>query len=117
MTSVVPRKDLTFRQGSTYTHDFYYTDEAGSPVNLTGYDARMQIREYAEAGDALYDSDPSHFLVDGANGKVTLTIPAAITEAWAFRRGVYDIELYTAGGTVLPLVQGKVKVEPEITRT
>ncbi len=113
----VQREDLLIPQGATYSHEFDYVNSAGSPINITGYSARMQIRASISDATTLYVSDPSHFTISGAAGKVTLNIPASITTVWTFSRGVYDIELYTSGDTtVIRLVKGKVKVDPEVTR-
>lgn len=116
MANTVQRSDLLIPQGSTYKHTFHYRDDNDAVVSLNGYTARMQIRETVGAAAALYTSISGHFVIDGPLGDVVLEIPEAITAAWTWTRGVYDIEIIAADLKVTRLVSGKVKVSPEVTR-
>ena len=43
--------DITIEQGATFQMNLTWKDSTGSPVNITGYTARMQVRENYEAED------------------------------------------------------------------
>ena len=107
-------------QGSTYTLTVEYVDAAGAPVVLTGYNARMQVRESVTSATTLasFTSPAGGLVVAGIAGTVALTITSAQTEAYTFTNGVYDLEVYDASipPNVVRLIQGRFVVNPEVTR-
>lgn len=78
------------------------------PFDLTGWQCRGQVRD--KVGGALlfeWHSDAGQtpdgsVLIEGP--KVTLKIDAATTAALSWKRGVYELELVSPTGEVLPLV-------------
>ncbi|MDK2957814.1 MAG: hypothetical protein PWQ57_3312 [Desulfovibrionales bacterium] len=114
----VKKVKLTIPQGSTYVHTFSYVDSDGDAVSLLNFTARMQFRESAAAEAALYEgtTENGHIVINGPAGSVQLKISAATTAAWTFTYAVYDLEIVSPLGVVTRLVQGSVKVTPEVTR-
>lgn len=111
------KENLSIDQGVTYKHRFDYVDTTNTPIDISGYTARMQIRESVDDTVTVYDSTVgSDIEIDGPNGTVTLTIPATTTEAFTFSAGVYDIEIVSSQSEVIRLVEGRVKIRPEVTR-
>lgn len=110
--------DLTIEQGATFDKTLTWQDADSTPIDITGYVARMQIREEKSADAVLLElTDVNGRIVLGdAAGTIQLLINAADTEAFAFTSGVYDLELESPGGVVTRLVEGKVKVSLEVTR-
>jgi hypothetical protein len=118
--------DLLIDQGATYTKTFtWYLPPPtpnptklthGDPKDLTGYTGELQIREDLE--DALpkitLSSANGGVIISG--GAISLRIEASDTAAFNFSNGVYDLELTAPDGTVTRLVEGKVKVSPNVTR-
>ena len=117
---------FTIEQGTTFTRVFKYKDENGAPVDLTGYDVRMQIRSsYDSAVLASLTSGSGDFVVsvppDAAEGvtdknQIKLTISANNTAAYTFDQALYDIELESETGVVTRLLQGKIKLSREVTK-
>tara|TARA_R110000782_G_scaffold168479_1_gene260523 strand:+ start:58 stop:432 length:375 start_codon:yes stop_codon:yes gene_type:complete len=117
---------FTIEQGTTFTRVFKYKDENGAPVDLTGYDVRMQIRSsYDSAVLASLTSGSGDFVVsvppDAAEGvtdknQIKLTISANNTAAYTFDQALYDIELESGTGVVTRLLQGKIKLSREVTK-
>ena len=113
-------------QGATFTRVFKYKDENGAPVDLTGYDVRMQIRSsYGSDILASLTSGSGDFVVsvppDAAEGvtdknQIKLTISANNTAAYTFDQALYDIELESGTGVVTRLLQGKIKLSREVTK-
>lgn len=102
--------DIAIEQGATWSRVFTYTEDDGTtPINLTGYTGRAQIRR-SPMGRLLADFTVS---INGAAGEVTLSLTATQT-AELYEDGVYDIELVN-GATVIRLVQGKVTVNAGVT--
>lgn len=117
---------FTIEQGTTFERIFKYKDENGNPVDLTGYDVRMQIRSsYDSAILASLTSGSGDFVLsvpaDAASGvtdknQIKLTISASHTAAYSFDQALYDIELESGTGIVTRLLQGKIKLSREVTK-
>ena len=91
----------------------YYT-----PVSLSGYTARMQIRPTAEdtATPLVSLVSPTDIVLDDTTKTISITIAASVTAAYTFLSGVYDLELVSAGSVVTKLLSGNVTVEAEVTK-
>jgi len=111
-------------QGSTYTLTVTYTTSAaGVNVDLTGYEARMQVRLSTKevATLASFTSSPVaglEIVAPATNGEVKLTITSVQTAAYVFSNAVYDLEVFDASAppNVIRLIQGRFVVNPEVTR-
>ncbi len=126
---------LTVVRGATWEDEFTYTDENGVAVDLTGYEARMQVR----TADAMFGTtgaetllmelstnDPALNLVwdTAAEGRLRVRVAADLTLALNPENAkkvslVYGLELYRDeldGEYVIPLVQGKLTVLGEVVR-
>lgn len=106
--------NLRVEQGATYTKVFRILDEAGDPIDLTVYTARMQIRTEHAAATAVADLESPSEITLTADGYLTITIPASTTAAMT-RHGVYDLEL-VLGSVVERALKGAVFLDPEVTR-
>lgn len=86
-----------------------------SPVDLTGYSARMQVRDRV-GGEILLDSTASEITltIDPVAHTVEREIAAGVTEAIDWRRGVYDLEM-VSGTYVTKIDGGVVSVTDEVT--
>src|ERR1700676_788738 len=116
--------NLCIDQGATYSRVFTWSagtccgvgtaGAAPAPVDLTGYTVLMQIRPYALSTTLYYDAS-TVITLGGTAGTITLTIPEATTETFAWWSGVYDMILTSAGGIATRLLQGTVTVSPGVT--
>jgi len=119
MAFTVTKVHMYIPQGTTYGHKFIYKQASDeSIINLTGYTARLQIREKVTSTDSLYEAttEDGELTITGDEGEVYLEIPAATTTAWTWTKGVYDLEVISGTGKVLRIAEGNVKVSPEVTR-
>lgn len=110
--------DLYIEQGATLSLPIVWKDSEGAVINITGYTARMQVRQSVNSSTILLSATTENgkLVIDGANGKVTISLPAADTAAITWLAGVYDLELVSSGGVVTRLLQGSVVVSREVTR-
>jgi hypothetical protein len=110
--------DLTINQGATFELTVTWKDAAGTAINLTGYSARMQVREtYSSSTSIVSLTSGAGITLGGAAGTIAIVISATTTAALtAPFSGVYDLELVSAGGVVTRLLQGAATVSPEVTR-
>ena len=110
--------NLTLYQGATFQRVLKLTD-ANGPVNLTGATVRMQVRQTVGAGAvllALTEANGRALITNTVEGEITLKMFATDTAALTFASGVYDLEIEYADGTVDRLLEGKLRVSPEVTR-
>jgi hypothetical protein len=110
--------DLEILQGETYTKQFVWKDSAGTEVNLTGYTARMQVRQSKASDTVLLELTTANgrIALGGAAGTIDLTLSATVTAAITWKRGLYDLELVASNGVVRRLLEGEVTVSKEVTR-
>lgn len=112
------RNDITIEQGATFTYSLIWKDSNSVPIDLTGYSARMQVRKTYNDSTAVLDlsSDDGNITLGGALGTIDVVAGAAATAIITIRAGVYDLELESPTGVVTRLIEGKVTVNPEVTR-
>lgn len=120
------RYDILFERGADFER-LITVVEGGSPLDLTGYDARMQVRRSHVEDDVIIE-------LTIANGRITFPVPTAgqirLSVPGADHAtagvggvllpptfdGVHDLELVTPGGGITRLIQGAFMISPEVTR-
>ncbi|KKN53573.1 hypothetical protein LCGC14_0600690 [marine sediment metagenome] len=114
------KEDIVIEQGATFARILTYKDSSGNPVDLTGYTAKMQIREHFDSSDVLVTADTStgEITLGGVNGTITIILLANVTDILDFVWGYYDLELYPAGISIaaIRLLQGVVKLSKQVTQ-
>jgi len=112
--------NLTIYQGSTFTKDYIWkVGEPAIPVNLTGYTAKMQIREKISEATILIELSTENgriLIPNPIEGHFSFLISATDTSMLSFKNAVYDLELYSPSGVVRRLFGGSVTLSPEVTR-
>jgi len=115
-------------QGATTNFQINWNDEGGSAVDLSGYQARMQIRPGVEASDVFISlssslqPDGTGIHLSGSNGttpvqsgSIGIYISAYSSSLLNFGEAFYDLELVN-GTAVTRLLEGKVKLSKNVTR-
>lgn len=92
--------------------------EFNSPVDLTAYSARMQIRESIDSTTIIHSAttDNGGITIDTGIKTISIIIPAVTTAQFTFSTAVYSVELYRPSGVVVPFLTGNLTLVPEITR-
>lgn len=112
--------NFSLNQGSDYVIPLRLQDSAGTPLDLSGYSARMQIRRTAGACLAIDDlsseGEAPRIKIDAEAGKILLNFPHDITEKWPTGAMVYDIEITSPSGQITRILQGNLNVSAEVTR-
>lgn len=126
--------NFDIEQGSTVDFRITYQDSYGTPINLTNYAARMQIRPTYES-NTVYANLSSSILPDGtgldltpisgsiilpeSSGSIGVYISAQTSSTFSFAQALYDLEIYTMSGSyevVTRLLEGKIRLRKNITR-
>lgn len=105
--------DLTIEQGASYVLELSVSAE-GQPVDLSGYIGKAQMRrKHTDAEHA------AEFLVVVTNpatdGKLSIGLTAEQTAVISAGTYVYDLEIDNSG-EVIRLLQGRLRVTPQVTR-
>ena len=111
--------NIVIEQGATFNPVLTYSDAVGDPIDLTGYDARMQIRLKKSDPDPPADEltvTNGGIVLGGAAGTITLIMTDTATAAITYKSAVYDLEIISGSGIVTRLVEGGVSVSKEPTR-
>ena len=122
---------FTIEQGATVDFEISYKDSNGDPIDLTGYQARMQLRP-SPGSSTLYltlssSLDPCGTGLNlsgsgGTNpptsGTIGIYISAVSSSLLDFDLASYDLEISSGSGNcyiVTRLLEGKVKLSRNVT--
>lgn len=119
---------FVIEQGSTLNLELQYKDSNGTPVDLTNYGGRMQIRP-SVASSTVYITLSSSLNPDGTglnfsgsngstpptSGSIGMYISAISSSLLNFDQAVYDLEIFS-GSFVSRILEGQVKLSKEVTR-
>lgn len=114
---------LLIEQGATLNLSLAYKDSANTAIDLTGYSAKMQIKDnYADNATTTYltlssslQPDGTGLTLGGVSGTIGIYVSAATSSALTFSSASYDLEI-TSGSTVTRLLQGSAFISKEVTR-
>lgn len=116
--STVAKVDISIVKAATFRHKFTWQQVDGTPIDLTGYTAKMQIRPTLESSTVLVELSTANrrILMTPLLGVVELDLTAAYTAAITWKSGIYDIELTAPDGDIINLVEGSATVSTKVTR-
>lgn len=127
MTTLPGRYDIITQSGVTYDLPISYRDVAGTPINLTGYTARMQIRELPNfpilvefntaltANGFIFLNGPAEEREDGANGNLRLFMTAANSANITPLVARYQLNITDSEGYVTPIIEGRFEIQGSVT--
>lgn len=105
-------------QGADWYFVVTYADPSGTPIDISDYTAKMQMRVDPNSPTAVLtlSTDDASIVINGPLGEVSLHATALQTGAIDEGPYVYDIEIYSpAPEVVTRLVQGQIVVSAEVT--
>jgi len=127
--------DIYIERGATFTLDIVCLDSNNAVTDLTGCNARMQIRRSINDPtvlDEFFTNPPTpvspgsltnELTIYGTEGRISLVIDAEVTSAYtAWKKAVYDLEViapdvrFPISGEITRLLEGNVESSPEVTR-
>jgi len=118
------RYSFTIEQGSTTNFTIVYTDSTGTPIDLTYYSSKMQIRPYVGSPNVIVTLSSS-LNADGtglnmsnaASGAIGIYIASCTSSQFTFNEAVYDLDIISGSDCpyVNRILEGKVKLSKEVT--
>lgn len=107
--------DLTIYQGKTINFSLVWG--GNSPIDVTGFSARMQIRPSLIAStEAEFTVDNSRVSVGTINGLFTFSMSATDSAALSAGNYFYDIEIIDDSGNVFLALSGSCEIIGEVTK-
>ena len=106
-------------QGSVWSLQLTCEDPNGTPINLSGLTAEMQIRSLPEDSTVALTLSTANgdIVIQGAQGIITITATSTETEPISPGPYYYDLELTNpVTNLVTRVVQGQIVVSAEVTR-
>ena len=108
--------NITMYQGATFDLTLTW-NVSGTPVNLTNYTSRMQVRNTFDTDTTVLNfSAGSGITLGGTAGTILIEANAATTAGVPYGQYVYDLELVSPGTVVTRLIQGNLTIDPEVTK-
>lgn len=108
-----PKYDIHLTQGESFYLGLSLDDD-GVPLDLRGHHFAAQVRATPEAEAVL--ANFGFELSEAAQGTVTLTLAAAVTERLPVRACVYDLFMVSPAGLSTQLLRGDLIVAQRVTR-
>lgn len=106
-------------QGADWFVNFQYMNPDGvTPINVTNYTAALQIRTSPLAKTTVLSlTNGAGITITGATGLFEIHATAAQTTQITNGTYAYDMEITSPAGIVTRLVEGTIRVSPQVTRT
>ncbi len=117
-TSVYGPDDVTWNDVSAADYDAYTSGgylTFYTPMPLSGYSARMQIKDYVGGTVLQALHSPTEITIDPTGCTILLQIDADTAAAWTWDTGVYDLEMVSPTNVVTAILTGSVTLTPEVT--
>ena len=125
------RYSFTIEQGTTFQLELIYKDSNQTPVNLSGYSGRMQLRPTVDS-TTVYLTLSSSLNADGtglnfsgssgtnppSSGSIGIYISSCTSSLLNFTNAYYDLEIYSGSNCpyTVRLIEGQVQLSKEVTR-
>ena len=107
--------NLVCDQATTFNFQFQILNNQ-TPWNLGGYTGTMTVRPFVGASTTTVVASTANgrMVLDPSNGRINVTLSAAITGAISASRYSYDLVL-DSGSTVTRILEGKFIVTGAVT--
>lgn len=119
---------FTIEQGATLDFEIQYKDSGSMPIDLTGAEGRMQIRDEKTSPNYIINLSSSlqpdgtglnfsgsNGSTDPVSGSIGVYISDVSSSLLNFDKAVYDLEIQI-GSKVYRVLEGNVNLSKEVTR-
>jgi len=103
--------DITVNGSTDYPLDITWDDALGTPIDITGYSAEMQIRSQDNGcGDLLatFSTENGDIVITGPTGNIVVNI-SADKNTFGNSTNYYDLRVFEPGQKHFILLRGKFK--------
>lgn len=112
--------NIEVNQHATYTVRLTWMTTGNSPVPIdtTDHIVTLQVRAEKDSPNVLYQASTGNDKITcgGANGHITIKIPAADTSEMRFREAVYDVLIKRPNGDSIRFIEGTFTVRLGVSK-
>ena len=105
--------NITVDTGSNFYRDFYLDNTDGTPLDLTGYSGKSEVRKHPESVGAAATFTLS--FVDRPNGRIRLSLDKYVTEKIKPGRYSYDVLFTDSSDKKSIVIEGMFNARPDYT--
>ena len=110
---------FSLEDGVAYPVSLTWEDSGGTPIDLTGYTAKLQVRQGYDSLTVLMTKSTANgdIVLGGAAGTIVWTFSAAdanTAAGWGFP--IFDLLMTANSGQTTRLVAGTISASPAVTR-
>jgi len=121
ISTAITTDTITLNQVNSSSYNTYTSGgvvEWNMPIDLTGFTAKMQIRETVDSDTVIIELTHLNggIIIDVIRSTITVSMTSAQTGLFTFPTAVYSMELTDPSGNVNTFIQGNLTLIPEITR-
>jgi hypothetical protein len=113
-SSIIQLDSVNAAEYKAYTSGGYL--QFNTPVNLTGFTARMTIRDKVGGTQLMsLTTQNGRLVISTSEHSISIVIDATDTAAQTWSRAVYDLEVEDSAGVVTAILYGTAKITKEVT--
>jgi hypothetical protein len=111
--STRPTYDMDIHQGTTFTRTLTIEEPAGTPVDITTYTFKAEIKKNKTDSTALDEFTIT--LSDPTNGILTMSLTDTETSALPAIIGFYDLIMTDGSSAKSRILEGRVTITQQVT--
>lgn len=111
------KKNWEVDQNATFRFQIQYTQNDGTPIDLTGASAKMQVRDTAGGTKlAVSLTSPSNGItIDEESGTLDIVMTPTQTNKLFFPKSSYDVMVVDSNGDKIKLLEGFITLSRSVT--
>ena len=111
------KKNWEVDQNTTFRFQIQYTQDDGTPIDLTGASAKMQIRDSVNGTKlAVTLTSPSGGItITGSTGTLDIVMTPTQTNKLFFPKSAYDVMVIDSNGNKIKLLEGFMTLDRSVT--
>lgn len=111
----VSKVNYELRRGDTFNPTLTYRDSTSSVIDLTGYQARLDIKDEIDGTIIHSLTHLSGLALSSTSPNISIFIDEVDTALFTFEVAVYDLELTDNAGIVKTLMEGVISLKLDVT--
>ena len=115
--ATISKRTFVIRIGDDFSKLLQITSDGTTPIDLTGYSFKMQIKKCRSDTTAIATlTSPGDIdISDAANGNIIIKIDHSVTETYQEQNAVYDLQWTTDSDIITTILEGNVEISQTVT--
>lgn len=114
--------NITIDQGTDFRQQLFFKAPNGTPLDITGYEFKSEVRKKFKQAepDFVFEFEILDQTNEQTRGYVWWKLARSVTDALTLQEKdnfyLYDIEQKNPAGLISRIVQGKITIDPQVTK-